>query len=105
MQDKIGMPLDEIHLSGHVPQCEFICFCFRYLFSGYVSLAFSLFFGRVEFSFILLCCSIFVFVLVSVPISISVSFISEKCAANRTLVFLLRPSLLSSVWLSHVNAG
>jgi hypothetical protein len=60
MQDKIGMPLDEIHLSGHVPQCEFLSFYSRHLFSGYVSLAFSLFFGRVEFSFILLCCSIFV---------------------------------------------
>ena len=22
MQDKLGMPLDEIHISGHVPQCE-----------------------------------------------------------------------------------
>lgn len=26
MRDKIGMPLDEVHLSGEVPQCKTIRF-------------------------------------------------------------------------------
>jgi len=39
MQDKIGMALDDIHLTGHVPQCELfltqiLLFFFRLLSVG-----------------------------------------------------------------------
>lgn len=27
MQDKIGLPLDDIHILGNVPQCALICVC------------------------------------------------------------------------------
>ena len=33
MQDKIGLPLDDIHILGNVPQCTLFCFVvFRYIF-------------------------------------------------------------------------
>jgi len=40
MQDKIGMALDDIHLTGHVPQCELflkqiLLFFFRLLSVGF----------------------------------------------------------------------
>jgi len=39
MQDKIGMALDDIHLTGHVPQCELflkrILLFFRLLSVGF----------------------------------------------------------------------
>ena len=28
MQDKIGLPLDDIHILGNVPQCMLFCFVF-----------------------------------------------------------------------------
>jgi hypothetical protein len=27
MQDKIGLPLDDIHILGNVPQCALFCVC------------------------------------------------------------------------------
>lgn len=31
MQDKIGLPLDEIHIAGHVPQCKFLYLASRFI--------------------------------------------------------------------------
>lgn len=40
MQDKIGLPLDQIHLTGNVPQCAFVgpfCYCICSLSSSRTS--------------------------------------------------------------------
>jgi len=45
MQDKIGMALDDIHLTGHVPQCElFLKRILLFFFDSFPSVSFICFF-------------------------------------------------------------